>query len=100
MLGVVEVNLGSPRDPLAADSGGPAIDFAGSWEAVGCLAAPGPLSGRRWSGPEQQLGSGQLAHWEAGAWQWMAAGFRFCFPLSETAATALESTFPSPAVSD
>ena len=98
MPGVSEASLGSPQVPLAADSGDPGIDFAGSWEALGCLAAPDPLSGRRWSGPEQQLGSGQLAHW--GVWQWMAVGFLFCSPLSETAATALESGFPSLAVSD
>ena len=100
MPGVLEATQGSLRDPLAADSGGPGIDFAGSSEALGCLAAPVPLSGHRWSGPEQQLGSGQFAHWAAGAWQWMALGFLFCSPLSETAATALELGFPFPAVSD
>ena len=101
MPGVWEATLGSPQAQLAADSGGPGIDFAGSWEALGCLAAPGPLSGRRWSGPEQRLDSVQLAL-AAEAWQWksMAAGFLFCSPLSETAARVLESGFPSPAASD
>ena len=100
MPGASEANLGSPPAPLAADNGGPEIDFAGNWEVLGCLAAPVPLSGRRWSGPEQQLGSGQLARSAAGVWQWMAVGFLFCSPLSETAATALELGFPFPAVSD
>lgn len=101
MPGVLEATRGSPQAPLAADSGGPGIDFAGSSEALGCLAAPGPLSGRRWSGPERQLDSGQLAL-AAGAWHWwpMAVGFPSCSPLSETAARALELGFPSPAASD
>ena len=98
----MEANQGSLQARPAVDSGDPAIGFAGSLEALGCLAAPGPLSGRRWSGPErQQLDSGQLGL-AAGAWQWrlMAVDFPSCSPLSERAATVLELGFPSLVASD
>ena len=102
MPGVSEATPGSPQDPLVADNGGPRIDFVGSWEALGCSAAPDPLSGRRWSDPEQQLDSGQFAL-AVGAWQWppmAGGGFLFCSLLFERAAMALESGFPSPAAFD